>query len=243
MNLNTALFIRKSARFRIAIRFMSVLAFGCTACPSALAQSEQFWPAVNFYKSLNDYSRFYFQVQASRENREGEDIQVGPYIDFYLKPMRGLLDRNGAGADESRTRPLLFRIGYNYIPSTQNPTEQRIIVEVTPRFPLKQRLILTNRIRGEFRFIAGEFSTRFRDRLALERVFKVKRHALTPYLRVEFTYDTRYDKWNRTAFDAGAVFSIREHWELESYYEHQNDTSKAPNKQVEAIALELNLRF
>jgi hypothetical protein len=41
----------------------------------------------------------------------------------------------------------------------------------------------------------------------------------------------------------GAAFPTRQHTEVEIYYEHQNDTGKPPNRQVNALGVALNLYF
>jgi hypothetical protein len=41
----------------------------------------------------------------------------------------------------------------------------------------------------------------------------------------------------------GIAFPIRKHTEIEPYYEHQNDTSKSPNRQINALGFALNLYF
>ena len=228
---------------RIARRIVLAAIVGLTMSPALNAQSEQLWPTINFYKTMSQYSRFYFQVESTRENQTGQEVQIGPYLDLYLKRRFALLRHYESGMDESRTRPLLFRVGYNYIPSTENPTEQRVVLELIPRLPLRAGFVIIDRNRGDLRFINGVFSTRYRNRLALERAFKLHRHVFTPYLRAEAYYDTRYAKWNKTTLDVGAVFTLRKHFELESYFEHQNDTSKKPNSQVEAVAIELNMHF
>jgi hypothetical protein len=61
--------------------------------------------------------------------------------------------------------------------------------------------------------------------------------------RAEAYYDSNYNKFSRVAFDVGSIFQIGQHVELEGYYEHQNDTSKRPNRQVNAVGLVLNLYF
>jgi hypothetical protein len=52
-----------------------------------------------------------------------------------------------------------------YIPSTNSATEQRIVMEPSPRFPLFAGIIAIVRNGGDFRFINGVFSTRCRNRL------------------------------------------------------------------------------
>jgi hypothetical protein len=60
---------------------------------------------------------------------------------------------------------------------------------------------------------------------------------------VEAFYDSRYEKFNRTALSAGNVVAFNKHWELEAYYEHWNDTGRSPNAQVNGLGLVLSVHF
>jgi hypothetical protein len=85
-------------KFRAGMRIALAALVGLTICPALCAQSDQFWPSVNFYKTMNQYSRFYFQVQSTRENQTGQEVQIGPYLDLYLKRHFELLGHNDATA-------------------------------------------------------------------------------------------------------------------------------------------------
>jgi Protein of unknown function (DUF2490) len=221
--------------------FLAVLVV--TLCRQSPAQTFQFWPEIDTFVKLNEKSRLYFIASQTRENRTGTDAEIGPNIDFYLKPLLSLKEITIAGLDESKSRPIMLRFGYRYMPSTQNPTENRIVMEATPRFPFVHGVLVTDRNRGELRFIQGRFSWRYRNRLAVQREFRVKAFHFIPYGRAEAYYDSNYNKFSRIAFDAGSIFPIGKHVELEEYYEHQNDTSKSPNRQVNAVSAILNLYF
>jgi hypothetical protein len=54
---------------------------------SCAAQAFQFWPEIDTYVKLNDNVRFFFVAQQTRENKTGEDGEIGPNFDFYLKPL------------------------------------------------------------------------------------------------------------------------------------------------------------
>ncbi len=56
-------------------------------------------------------------------------------------------------------------------------------------------------------------------------------------------YRSKYTKWSDTAIFAGCLFPIRRHFELDPYYEHQNNTGKAPNQQLNQLGLVLNVYF
>ena len=210
---------------------------------SCVAQTFQFWPEIDTYVKLNDNVRFFFIAEQTRENRTGTDAEIGPNLDFYLKPLFRLKKIAGLGLDQSKSRPLMLRVGYRYMPSTQNPTENRLVMEATPRFPFIHGVLVTDRNRSDLRFIQGNFSWRYRNRLTVERTLTIGSRHFTPYARAEAFYDNNYNKFSRTTFDAGSIFPIGKHVELEGYYEYQNDTSKSPTRQLNAVALVLNLYF
>jgi uncharacterized protein DUF2490 len=207
------------------------------------AQSFQFWPEVDAYWKLNENVRLYFVASQTRENRSGTDAEIGPNIDFYLNPLFKLKKITVFQLDQSKSRPLMLRFGYRYLPSSDNPPEQRIVMEATPRYPLISGFLITDRNRCDLRFVESYFSWRYRNRLAAEKELTLKSVHFIPYGRAEVYYDSNYNKFSRTTVDAGSIFPIGKHVELEGYYEHQNDTGKSPNRQVNALGLVLNLYF
>jgi hypothetical protein len=210
---------------------------------TASAQSEQFWGGIDTYVKLNSNMRFFFTAAQTRESGASTDAELGPNIDFYLNPLARLKRFTLFELDQSKSRPLTLRLGYRYLPSTSGPTENRIVMEATPRYPLKAGILISNRNRADLRFISGQFSWRYRNRLAVERAVPIFSYHFIPYVRAEAYYDGSVRKWSRTSETAGAAFPIRKRIEIEPYYEHQNDTSKAPNRQVNAVGLTLSLFF
>lgn len=67
--------------------------------------------------------------------------------------------------------------------------------------------------------------------------------SLTPYASAEFFYESEYGKWSDTAIYAGCLFPIGKHVQIDSYYEHQNNTGKSPNQQLNQLGLVLNFYF
>lgn len=212
----------------------------------ARAQTNQVWPEVSTFVKLNDKMRFYFLATTVQEERESTEGEYGPNFDFYLKP---LWKRRKSWVlfplDESKNRYLLVRVGYRYIHryTGDTPDEHRGVLEVTPRYPLPHGVLVSERNRMDFRFIGGEYSWRYRNRLTVEKLFSIGRFSFNPYVRGEVYYDSRFHKWSRTSLIAGSAFPITKHLELETYIEHQNDTSGSPNRQVSALGIVLNLYF
>jgi len=211
----------------------------------AHGQANQLWPEVSTYVKLNDNVRFYFLSTTVKEDRESTEWEFGPNLDLFFKPLKKKPKWVVFPQDESKSRSVMVRIGYRYIsPVTgSDPGEHRGVLEVTPRYPMPHGVLLSDRDRIDFRLIGGVYSWRYRNRLTLEKVFSRGRFTAVPYVRGEVYYDSRFDKWSRTALTAGSAFPTTKHIELESYYEHQNDTSSNPNRQVNALGVVVNLYF
>jgi hypothetical protein len=208
-------------------------------CPTTYAQTSQFLPEIDTYVRLDSNMRFAFQVKETRENGGPTQAEIGPSIDLYWRPLKNLLPN---GVDESKTRFILLSLGYRYLPSANAPATNRILVVATARFPVKS-MVMSDRNRGELNFSSGGLTWRYRNRLQLEREITIRSFHPTPYANVEVYYDSKYQKWSSTAIDGGCQFPIRKHAEIDFYYEHQNNTGTAPNQQLNAIGLILNLHF
>ena len=218
-----------------------VLSFGT----SVLAQSNQVWPETSTFIKVTDQMRFYFLMTTVKEERTSTEGEVGPNFDFYVKPLRKLNRWAGFRLDESKTRLLMVRVGYRYIfPfGADGSDEHRGVVEVTSRCPLTHGLQVSDRSRVDLRDIDGTFSWRYRNRLTVEREFSAGRFRFGPYARGEIYYDSRFDKVSRTALIAGSSFPITRHFEVEGYFEHQNDSGGSSNRTVNAVGMVANFYF
>lgn len=132
--------------------------------------------------------------------------------------------------------------------------EHRFLTEQTLRKPLPGGLLLSDRNREDFRFINGDFSFRYRNRVTIERELQLfKKRSITPYASGEIFYDTRYSAWNRNREIVGVQTSLRRgpilklllpkrHVILDLYYARQND-SRSQTKHVNALGVALALYF
>jgi len=90
---------------------------------------------------------------------------------------------------------------------------------------------------------SGKFTWRYRNKLTLERTFAIRSYHLIPYIAAEPFYESQYSKWSTTSLYVGCFFPIGKHVEFNTYYEHDNNTGKSPNKQVNSAGLALYLFF
>lgn len=189
----------------------------------ALAQTtvNEWSPEIDTYVTLTSRLRASLFATRTRDAESTNSFEVGPNLDITFRSLRG---RKTPARDVWREKLLTLRLGYHYIHNVDSAPEQRGILELTPRFYLPKDVRVMDRNRVDLRSIAGDFSWRYRNRISLERDFEAGPVALTPYLRWEIFYDSRYATWNRKAYIAGIVFPIGKHVELEPSYERHNDS-------------------
>jgi hypothetical protein len=182
--------------------------------PSAAAQStgNEFRPELGIYVQQGQQIRIAFIDSATGNQNTGEwHGRFDFYVETALKPVfrRKLRDQ----PDVYRNKYLTMRAGYRYVTGLTNgnsTSENRGILEFTSRHLLPWQLAVSDRNRGEFRFIKGQgFSTRYRNRLRLERDIQYRWLGFTPYLYDEIFYDSRYDQWTPNRYGVGVQISGR----------------------------------
>ena len=209
--------------------------------------SNQFWPEVDVYINLKPKLRLFLLGTVSRGGDDGEgsnakafEAQIGAHIDYI--PNQHVVLRAG------------YRFGTS-IGSEDDPfKEHRFLTEQTLRKMLPGDFLLSDRNREDFRFVDGDFSFRYRNRVTVEKELNLfRKRTITPYVSGEMFYDTRYNAWNRNRLAAGAQITLRRaplkeilmHKRqviLDLYYMRQNDSrSDAPH--VNALGAALSFYF
>lgn len=123
-----------------------------------------------------------------------------------------------------KAQRLTTRVGLAYLPDLRdgnNPADEtRGIFEITGRVPFGGSWLLSDRNKGDFRLIDGDYSARYRNRLRLEHSLALKSVKITPYANAEAYYDFKVDQWNRADLTLGAEFPWRWSTILELYVTH-----------------------
>jgi hypothetical protein len=207
----------------------------------------EFWPEIDVYINVKPKVRLYLIGTVSKSVEDGEirnaqafEAQIGAHVDYI--PNDHIILRTG------------YRFGSS-VGDTDSPyKEHRILTEQTLRKLLPGDVLLSDRNREDFRFISGDFSFRYRNRLTIEReVHLLKERTITPYASAEIFYDTRYNAWNRNRFAVGLQQSLRRgplrrmllpkrQVILDLYYMRQND-SRSETQHVNAIGAALAFYF
>ena len=190
------------------------------------AESQEFWPELNLFYGLNERTRLY-GVAAYADGMESDvsSLDVAAYVDVSFKP---IIRRDFHTEDWQRSRYFWTRVGYVRVfdvtqESGRQESEDRGVVAVNGKAPLPAEVWLEARARADFRWIDGQYSTRYRARLEATREFSVLDHAVAPYINYEWFFDTRYDAWTRTLAQVGAEITMSRHFRFEAYLAGQND--------------------
>jgi Protein of unknown function (DUF2490) len=217
-----------------------LLALCCSAGSAESNQQAQFLPEVDAYLKLNPDIRVSFQAKDTREGGDPTQLEIGPSMEFYLKPLVRLTDITTFDLDDAKKRPLVLAAGYRYLAAPGKPGTNRIPIAVTSHLPLTAKLLLTDRNRADLDWSNG-FTWRYRNMLSLERTVAIRSYHFIPYASAEIYYESQYGKVSTTELYAGAHMPLGKHFQLAPYYEHQNNTGKHPNQQLHGIGLTLNI--
>jgi len=145
--------------------------------------------------------------------------------------------------NEASKRPLVFAIGYRYLPSPNTATVNRLRLDLTPHFAMRGRFLIADRNRADLDWQNGKFTWRYRNKLMVQRRFAIRSFPPGPYIAAEAFYESKYQKWSTTALYAGFSVPLLKQIQIEPYYEHQNNTGKNPNQKLNQLGLVLELFF
>jgi Protein of unknown function (DUF2490) len=206
------------------------------ALASRAARSDttsDFLPELDIWIKLNKDTRVLLASDDTRDRDSGDRTkgQGAAYLDYRLN------DR------------ISFRGGYMYSvtpatePDESNSVEHRWILDTSYNWRLSDAAKLTDRVRLDFRDIAGSYSQRIRDRLKLEYETHIGRQAVNPYGNIEAYYDTRYDTVSRYRLELGATTPLSNDIEIDLFLGRQRDTQPSTKFSTDiGITLTLSLR-
>ncbi len=218
-----------------------------TAKGQAPETSNEFWPEIDLYINVKPKVRIYLLGTLSKSVEDGEirraqsyEAQIGAHVDYI--PSHHLILRSG------------YRYGRSVGDNDDGFREHRLITEQTLRKLLPGDFLLSDRNREDFRFLNGDFSFRYRNRVTIERELPFfKRRNITPYVSGEIFYDTRYNVWNRNRFAVGFQHTMlagplqkmllhKRQLVLDVYVMKQND-SRSETQHVKALGAALVFYF
>jgi hypothetical protein len=135
------------------------------------------------------------------------------------------------------------RLGMNVTRSlsSQDYREEKVVAELnTPATTGVWRF--RSRTRLEQRWISGEPSQRYRERLRIERQTTVWRKSILPYAAYELYYDTRYRALSRTGYRLGVEVPVSLRLKVDASGVRQDNRFGSP-RHVSATAMTISLLY
>ena len=166
-------------------------------CLPARAQTTttEFFPEFDTYFKPTSKVRIVFQAKETREGGDPTQVELGPSVEFYLKPLLQLKEVAVFDLDDSKSRPVVLSVGYRYVPSPDKPTVNRLEPVATFHIPMKCRILISDRNRFDLDWSNGSFTWRYRNRLTVERRVTIRSYHPGPYVSAEVYYESQYSKW------------------------------------------------
>jgi hypothetical protein len=202
-----------------------------------------FLPEVESYFRFAPNARLFFQAKGYMEDGDLNHAQIGPSLQFNLRPLEKLKKITIFELDDIKCMPVVFTIGYRYLPSTLQPAINRVQPIILFHVPFPGRTLVTDRNRVDLDWSRAAFNWTYRNRITAERRLTIRSYHPGPYAAGEFSYQSQYAKWSITRLFAGCLLPLSKHFQIDSYYEHVNNTGMHPSHQVNAAGLMINLYF
>ena len=199
------------------------------AANASAADSSEFWPELSAFVELTPDTRLHLDASYV----DGEDyrsLDLSAFVDLTIKP---ILRQDLWTDDWQRKRYLWARLGYTRVLKAEDGgptqvTENRAVISGYARAELPAAVWLEARARADLRWMQGDYSTRYRLKLEVNREFTVLEHAVLPYFNAEAFYDTRFDAWARALYQGGAEVTVNKHFRYEVFLAYQVDRLPKP---------------
>jgi hypothetical protein len=223
---------------------------GATSAAIADEPSYEFWPEIDLWLRLSPECRLSMFVPLSKnietKYREGSLILQADYA--WGKGNRiyeaRLLDENRARNMDTWLVRGGYLAGRSLDDHGETYRENTMFLELHNRYPIKGDLLLSQRLRTDFRGLGDdpEFSYRWRYRLMIEKEFKAGDTSIVPYANIEPYYDSRYGIVNRVRLIGGVTGSWSPRYALEGNITYQYD-SRSSVTNLYALNVILHLYF
>lgn len=227
------------SKFRFSFLVLLFVFVSNSQAQQSTETKREIWPEFDVFLPVKDQFRLIFTVgsQKASETKDGLEGHVSASLDYFIK------------------NRITLRAGYRYgfsLDASDPFREHRISTDQSFHKPLPRDFVLSDRNRQEFRWVNGDFSTRFRNRVMLEKTFAINERSLVPYGSGEIFYDSRFSTFNRVRLIAGTEIHFRKHevWLLNVrrqqilnlYYLWQRDT-RSQSKNLHALGITFELHY
>ena len=188
--------------------------------------AQEVWPSADVYYRINQKFRLYGTVAATKMDESSySDGAIGLFVDYFTYPLTKIKIFRPNHADSLPGKFLWLRGGYQYSatpPSSKDPFKENMLVtEANARYYLPFEILLTWKNRFDWRINNGEFSTRYRPRLVLERDLHTEYLFFTATGFVEYFANFGNGTVNRLKTQLGFELRVTKKINYEMFWNHQ----------------------
>jgi hypothetical protein len=230
----------------LCLAALSLICFA-SATSGQVDKRHEVYPEVDIWiRTAPDQQVYLFAPYMESLDDDYHQVGIGAMYSWSFDQNNlAMFDWLAARENSENFRNFTARVGYYYAQSLGDGgaayTEQYIPAELHIRAYSIGGILITDRNRIEIGKINSANVFRYRNRLTIERQFKlVDQIRITPYANIEASFDSRYDTFNRIKATVGAKLPIFSFFSIDGYYAFSNDTrSSIQNKHGAGLTLNL----
>src|SRR5258705_7739541 len=184
--------MRKHCTTVLAIAVLVLVITGRAFSQSSSAATEV-WPAVQV--SLDPHPRIGVLLIFEKHNREDVSQNQWKIAAIASYRMKRILNKHRDDIDGENQYNLAVGAGYEYVRTEQtsgNKLEHRVIFQTIPKYVPIWGILIQDRSRAEFRWVDDVYNFRYRNKLIVDREFRLNKVRLTPYAAGELFWDRNH---------------------------------------------------
>jgi uncharacterized protein DUF2490 len=217
------------ARTALVVTTVLFVALPCAAQSAGTEPAKQLWGTLNASFELGQKTR----LTAIAEKHNGEEEsgyaqeKIGVLFSYRMSRIGNRLRQD---VDKENQYNLSLGVGYEFLTTNLNGGsrhEHRLVLQATPKYAIGLGLLAQDRNRTEFRWNGGTYNFRYRNRLTIDRAFKIWRFRFSPFVAGELFWDRNHHSWNENHYAFGVDLPYKKSFVLKTYYLHQNCTTCA----------------
>ncbi|HET6862416.1 MAG TPA: DUF2490 domain-containing protein [Pyrinomonadaceae bacterium] len=234
--------MQKYCTSALAIPVLVLIIAGQGSSQTSSAATEV-WPSVQV--SFDPQPRIGVQLLFEKHNDEDVSRAQWKISAIASYRMKRILNRHRDDIDPENEYNLAVGGGYEYVRTEQtsgNKIEHRVIFQTIPKYVPFWGILVQDRSRAEFRWVDDVYNFRYRNRLTVDREFKLNKVRLTPYVSGELFWDRNHHAWTENQYKFGVQLPYKKLLMLDTYYLRQNFTTCSQDP-LSVFGIRLNLYF
>lgn len=212
---------------RIILLVILVWTMGNDVYAQIATRAQEIWPSVDVYYKINPKMRLYATAAGTKMSESSyTDGALGFFFDYFGYPVTPVSKWIRHGHSDSLPGKFIwFRVGYQYSatpPSAKDPFKENMLVtEASNRFYLPWEILMSVKNRFDWRFNNGDFNSRYRPRIMLEKDLRTEYLFFTVSGFAEYFLNFGNPAVNRFRTQLGVEFKVTRHISYEAFWNHQ----------------------